>query len=55
MLQGKKQKAIQNRINSVKVHANDKIYYCEAVEKEFGAITQPKKAKELEKNSDSDK
>lgn len=48
MLKGKKQKAIQNRINSVKSHANDKIYYCEMAEKEFGPVTAPKPAKELQ-------
>lgn len=48
MLKGKKKKAIENRIKSVKGHANDKIYYCEIAEKEFGPVTPPKKAKELE-------
>ena len=49
MLQGKKKKALQNRINVVKGNANDKIYYCEIAEKEFGAVTPPKKTKELDK------
>lgn len=52
MLQGKKKKAIKNRIKTVKPLANDKIYYCEIAEKEFGAVAPPKKAKELEETSE---
>ncbi len=39
MLKGNKKKAIRNRINMVKDKANDKIYYCEPVEKEFGPVS----------------
>ena len=40
MLQGKKKKPMKNRIKSVSERANDKIYYCERVEKEFGPVEQ---------------
>ena len=30
---GKKKKAMQNRIEAVKARANDKLYYCEELEK----------------------
>ena len=39
MLQGSKASAIKNRIKTVRDKANDKIYYCAPVEKEFGAIS----------------
>lgn len=55
MLKGKKKKAIENRINSVKNHANDKIYYCEIAEKEFGPVTPPKKTKDFEKIKSEEK
>ncbi|MCQ2471626.1 MAG: hypothetical protein MJ147_06270 [Clostridia bacterium] len=55
MLSGKKRKAIINRINTVKSHANDKIYYCAMAEKEFGAVDVPKRAKELDKNINNQK
>ena len=40
MLNGKKKKSMNNRIKAVKPRANDKIYYCERVEKEFGPVEQ---------------
>lgn len=55
MLNGKNRKAILNRINDVKSHANDKIYYCEIAEKEFGAVATPKRARDLEKIIDDKK
>ena len=33
LLNGKKKKAMQNRIEAVKARANDKLYYCEPLEK----------------------
>ena len=33
LLNGKKKKAMQNRIEAVKSRANDKLYYCEELEK----------------------
>ncbi len=33
ILKGKKKKAMENRIESVKSRANDKLYYCEPLEK----------------------
>ena len=33
LLNGKKKKAMQNRIEAVKARANDKLYYCEELEK----------------------
>ena len=53
MLGGKKKKAIQNRIKAVREHANDKIYYCEMAEKEFGAVAPPKKMKDFEKKNEN--
>ncbi len=35
LLAGKKQKAMQNRINAIKSRSNDKSYYCEPVELEY--------------------
>ena len=52
MLGGKKKKAMQNRIKAVKEHANDKIYYCEIAEKEFGPVEPPKKMKNFEKKAE---
>ena len=33
ILKGRKKKAMQNRIESIKARANDKLYYCEELEK----------------------
>ncbi len=54
MLKGKNRKALQNRINSVKNLANDKIYYCEMVEKEFGKVATPPKAEDVKKVNDDE-
>ena len=43
LLKSKKKKAMKHRINSVKGRANDKIYYCAPVEREFGSSQKNEK------------
>lgn len=43
LLKGKKKRAMKNRVKAVKSKANDKIYYCQPVEQEFGSFYNQKR------------